>query len=141
ASAAPFEASPARDAEAARVIERWQRNRRLVEAAAGAFGVPVLFAWLPTPTYGYDLAHMNLHKAGKLEFGRHELSGNGYRLMAERVAAGATGANFLWLGDMQRDRRENLYVDSMHYDIAFSQEIADALFDGLVAQLPALCTR
>jgi hypothetical protein len=30
-------------------------------------------------------------------------------------------------GDIQRGRRENLYVDAMHYTAAFSQEIAQRL--------------
>ena len=32
--------------------------------------------------------------------------------------------NFFWLADIQEARRENLYVDRIHYSAAFSGDIA-----------------
>jgi hypothetical protein len=32
--------------------------------------------------------------------------------------------HFLWLADMQKDKRENLFVDRVHYTAQFSAEIA-----------------
>jgi len=34
------------------------------------------------------------------------------------------GKDFLWLGDMQEDRKEPLYLDTVHYTADFSAEIA-----------------
>ena len=139
ARAAEFEAPAGGEAAARAVVERWRTNRRMIQAVATAFEVPVLFAWAPGPTYGYDIDHMNLQKAGKLDFGRLALSATGYRQMAELHAGGELGEDFLWLGDMQRGVRENLYVDAAHYDAAFSSRIADALFDRLVERHPFVC--
>jgi hypothetical protein len=41
------------------------------------------------------------------------------------------GDDVLWLGDLQRDRHENLYVDSVHYTPAFSQAIAREIAEAL----------
>jgi hypothetical protein len=141
ADAADFEAPAAFDEEAAAVIARWRVNRRLARAVAAAFDVRALFVWQPVPTYGYDLDHMNLQQAGKLDFGPHARSGAGYRQMARLDADGALGDDFLWLGDIQRGVAENLYVDAVHYTEAFSRTIADAIFERLVAGGLVACTR
>ena len=37
------------------------------------------------------------------------------------------GDRSLWLGDMQTDKKENLYVDIAHYTGEFSAEIAEEI--------------
>lgn len=133
ASAADFAPPWGRQTEAQAVVERLSVNREMIRAVAGRFGVRPLFVLQPVPTYGYDLDHMNVAQAGKLAFGRHELSGVGYPLLAVRHAAGATEADMLWLGDLQRDWAENLYVDAVHYTEVFSRTIVGAIFERLVA--------
>jgi hypothetical protein len=44
---------------------------------------------------------------------------------------GALGSDFLWLADMQLDRQENFYVDSVHYNPAFNREIATHIYEAL----------
>jgi hypothetical protein len=44
--------------------------------------------------------------------------------MEKLRAQGKLGSNVLWLADMQQDKHENLYVDSIHYNPPFSKEIA-----------------
>ena len=107
-----------------RVVNRWLANKRMIESTAAAFGVPVIFVWQPVPTYKYD-THYYLFPLFHTE--RHPetwLCASGYPLMEELRAQGKLGPNVLWLADLQQDRREYLYVDSVHYNAAFSKEIA-----------------
>ena len=39
-------------------------------------------------------------------------------------AQGKLGPTVLWLADMQQEKRENLYVDQIHYNAVLSKEIA-----------------
>lgn len=134
ARAAVFDASREPDAAAVAVHTRIFQNWRMIRALAKEYSLNPLFVWQPVPTYGYDLDYMNVAKAGKLSFGRHALSGAGYRMMADsRLAArNRLADDVLWLGDMQRSRKENLYVDAVHYTGAFSRDIAEAIFVRLV---------
>jgi hypothetical protein len=105
------------------VIERWLANKRMIELAAAGFGVRTIFVWQPVPVYHYDLSyHYYLHS--DKNFGVYSRSKYGYALMDERRGQGQLGADFLWLGDMPQDKHENLYVDAVHYNATFSQEIA-----------------
>lgn len=115
------------------VLGRWDRNRTLIQAAAAANGIGTAFVWQPVPTYGYDASNMTVFRKGVDLFGAHRLSGVGYRAAANRYQNGQL-ADVLWLGEMQRDRRENLYVDAVHYTSAFSREIADQIADHLKAR-------
>jgi len=109
------------------VVERWLANKRIIEFVAAGFGVRPVFVWQPVPTYKYDLRyHFFLHS--KAEFAAYGRSGYGYPLMQSLRAQGKLGSNALWLADMQQDKRENLYVDSIHYNAAFSKEIAAQVY-------------
>jgi hypothetical protein len=125
---------PADSASAAarveRVLDRWQINARLIRAAAQAVDRPVRFVWQPVPTYGYDVTRLNVYRPGVDLFGAaHSLSAAGYPIAAARHRDGRLGSDVLWLGEIQRTRAENLYVDAVHYTGAFSREIAGRLFE------------
>lgn len=53
--------------------------------------------------------------------------GSAYAVMNARRARVA-GARFLWLADIQEDKKENLYMDRIHYTADFSREIAGRIF-------------
>ncbi len=112
------------------VIERWDHNRRQVLAVAQEYGVRTFFVWQPVPAYGYDLEH---HVALHVHYGLHghSRSGPGYARMAEWLKERPPADDFLWLGDLQRDRKEPLYVDSVHYTAEFSDTVARAIAQGL----------
>jgi hypothetical protein len=101
-------------------LARWSANRQLIESAAAANNVRTLFVWQPIPTYRYDLRH---HTFATLTKGVAHV-GKCYEETAPALRA-RTGV--VWLGDMQAGRRENLYVDSAHYDAKFSADIARAI--------------
>jgi len=108
-------------------VDRWMSNKRMIELIANGFGVRTVFAWQPVPTYKYDLRyHFFLHSS--TEFAAYGRSGYGYPLMENLRAGGKLGSNVLWLADMQQDKHDNLYVDSIHYNAAFSKEIAAQIY-------------
>jgi len=114
------EALPAGDCTPGAILDRWERNRRLVEATAAAFGVRPLFVWQPVPSYRYDVRfHLDGKTAPTLDCVR-----DGYQAFAARRARAPDDPDLLWLADMQEERRENLYVDQVHFTAAFSREIA-----------------
>ena len=109
-------------------VDRWLANKRLIDLIASGFGVRAIFVWQPVPTYKYDLRyHFFLHS--RTEFAAYGRSGYAYPLMERIRAEGKLGPNVLWLADIQQDKRENLYVDSIHYTPAFSKEIAGRIYD------------
>ena len=105
------------------VVERWLANKKMIASLAAAYGVRPIFVWQPMPLYKYDLRyHFFLHN--EKAFGGFVRAEYGYPLMAEQQAQGKLGSDVLWLADIQENKRENLYVDSVHYTAAFSKEIA-----------------
>jgi hypothetical protein len=108
----------------ASVLARWERNRDIIRATAAASNVRTAFVWQPVPTYGYDQTKLTVYRDGVDLFGAHRLSGLGYPEAAKRYSNGRSGRDVLWLGDIQRNRSENLYVDAVHYTSRFSAEIA-----------------
>ena len=108
------------------VIADYSANRKIAEAVCDAYGVRPLFVWQPAPCYNYDgdaaRPHAHLHGAEAAPL--LECVRAGYALMSQMRLSSREDARFLWLGDMQEGRTENLYIDADHYSAAFSQEIA-----------------
>jgi hypothetical protein len=122
-------------ATAEAVIRRWILNARGVRSLASEFGFEALWVWQPVPTYGYDLGAHALFDGTPEFFGIHRLSTKGYPLARALHDAGSLGEDVLWLGDLQRGRAENLYVDQCHYTAAFSAEIAQHIAEALAERL------
>jgi hypothetical protein len=114
-----------------KALDRYSENTRLIAGITAAHHIRPLFVWQPVPGYGYDLSHhMMLNPLYGL--GGHERSGQGYPLMAARLASGKQPADFLWLGDMQRNRTDNLYMDAVHYTAPFCEDIAKEIARQLI---------
>ena len=90
-------------------------------------GVATLFVWQPVPTFGHDLAYHpapeRLVNAQPLHFG--------YPRMQQFLAENSLGANFLWCADVQRGKKEPLYVDSVHYNPRLSELVAECIAQGV----------
>jgi hypothetical protein len=114
-------------AVAARVVERYVRNKRLIEGAARAMGVTPVFVWQPSPTYKYDLRY-HVHSGS---FGVHEYSRFGYPRVAEYVRTHEMGPDFVWCADIQEHLTELLYVDETHYSPAMSERVASCIVRSL----------
>jgi hypothetical protein len=111
-------------------VERWLANKKMIELTAAGYGVRPIFVWQPIPVYKYDLRyHFFLHSYK--DFGGYVRPRYGYPMMEAERAQGRLGDDVLWLADVQEDKHENLYVDSVHYTAAFSREIAERIADYL----------
>jgi hypothetical protein len=104
------------------VLSRYKTNKKITEAVCNEFEIKTLFVWQPTPTYNYDQSYTIFQKFDYDDFLPYV--GPGYKAAAKEYHSGAFGSNFLWLGDMQENLREPLYVDAIHYSARMSNLIA-----------------
>ncbi|MFC1896831.1 hypothetical protein ACFL0Q_09305, partial [Thermodesulfobacteriota bacterium] len=112
------------------VIDRYLRNKRMIEVVSTVYGVIPVFVWQPVPTYGYDDVHnYGFAKGG---FGRHTSSKFGYELMASRIETDVLGNEFLWCADIQKGIEGPLYVDQFHYSPILSKLLAERIGDMIV---------
>ena len=111
------------------VIKRYLGNKKIIGSVAAAYGVRTAFVWQPVPTYQYDISH---HLFAGADFGQHTFSHHGYPLMKKYLNENGQGANFLWAADIQKDSRQPLYVDQVHYTAKFSRRFADFIAEFLV---------
>ncbi len=116
------------------ILERWRRNRGILQAVAAHFAVEPLFVWQPVPVYGYDLDAHPFAEDGAPLLPEHDLLATAYSLMSD--SPDRSSPSFLWLGDLQRGRAEPLYVDRVHYTAAFSTEIATEIATAVIQALP-----
>ena len=107
-----------------RIITQWRGNKTFAEAIGRQYGVSTLFVWQPVSAFKYDLTRHFLNKDGIPDPVPYAQVGRGYEAMQSRRAELEREGNFLWLADMQEGRRENLYVDRVHYSAAFARDIA-----------------
>jgi hypothetical protein len=114
----------------AAIAHRYLTNRMLIAAAARASGVEPVFVVQPIPTYRYDERAHLFARGGLGAFPRWT---DGYSRIDPDATPGATGPDVLGLAGIQETRHENLYVDWLHYDAAFSREIAERIAARLVA--------
>lgn len=101
-------------------INGYFNNKKIIEAAAGAYNVKAIFVWQPIPTYKYD---MKAHAFWSESFEDPFLRG-GYPVMAELVKKNPPGSNFIWSADIQKGVNEPLYVDKFHYSAKMSEMLA-----------------
>lgn len=113
------------------VIERYFRNKRLIEGAATEYGTSAVFVWQPIPLYKYDL---KCHAFATGDFGTNFFARYGYGYIAHRVAEEPPAKNFLWCADIQESLAEPLYVDKVHYTARMSRLVASTIGNQLVAR-------
>jgi hypothetical protein len=107
-------------------------NKKIIEAISREFHIKTLFVWQPTPSYKYD-QNYNIFK--RFDYGGFlPYLGPGYEKAANEYQTGTFGNNFLWLGDMQENLKEPLYVDAIHYSARMSKLIAEHIAVDLSAK-------
>lgn len=92
-----------------RILERYRRNKTLIENAFKAYNVPVVFVWQPVPDQATFAAF-------------------GYPKMANLHREGALGPNFVWCADVP----DPVYVDGVHYSGGTSRRIAQCIVSNIV---------
>jgi len=121
---------PQRGAHSRVLLANYLRNKALIEAIAGRFGVETLFVWQPSPVYGYDLRyHPSPPPIEEVQMMLGYATAD-FKEIRARVPE-REQERMLWLGDLQRDKKEPLYVDEWHYTAAFSREIAKQIAQAL----------
>jgi hypothetical protein len=135
---APPALSPAEEEKGFRkIIAQWMRNKQFIETIGRTNGIATAFVWQPVATFKYDLRSHFLYRDEPLgpdyPVPRGDI-GRGYALMEAARPDLEREGRFLWLADMQEHKRENLYVDRVHYNAKFSQEIASDVFAFLKSQ-------
>jgi hypothetical protein len=110
------------------VIERYFRNKAMIEAVAERFGVKTLFVWQPVPLYKYPGAAEIERLLGDM-IGEHRRHFYGYPAMAEHVRRNPPGPDFVWCADIQDGIAELLYVDHVHYTPAMAERVAKCAVD------------
>lgn len=107
-------------------IERYLRNKAMIESLCGTFHVPVLFVWQPSPYYKYDLRYHPFALRGDLGTEAQRYA-RVYAQMAEWAKNHPKETNFLWCADLQEDVREPLYVDNVHYSPRLNRMLAETI--------------
>ena len=122
----PDEYQSLRTSEAIRVVAEWETNRTIIRSIAEAYGIQPVFVWQPNVFYQYT--GQILPPGGILS----EVVEAAYIHMADRRAEWERWDDFLYLADIQAGRDELLYVDAVHYNPDFSQEIAGLIADFII---------
>jgi GDSL-like Lipase/Acylhydrolase family len=112
-----------------KVIHTYIINKKLIEAASNIFGVKSIFVWQPNPAYNYDLKY---HPFFNGDAGEINYSKNGYLGMANFIRENPMGDNFIWCADIQKELKQPLYVDRVHYSADFSKLLAEVIANTLV---------
>ncbi|MFC1488232.1 hypothetical protein ACFL6B_00125 [Thermodesulfobacteriota bacterium] len=109
-----------------RVVNTYVENKKIIEAVASVYGVRTIFVWQPISIYNYDLKY-HLFLGGA--FRAQGYSKYGYTFMSDFIKENSLGDNFLWCADIQKDLKESLYVDGVHYSAKMSKILANTIVD------------
>ncbi len=117
-------------ATAARIVARYKKNKLLIESSSEVNKVKTFFIWQPTPNYkvnpkGYLFADM----LSAVYIGGLNYAPMGY----EEIAKQQFGTNFINCSQIQENLDMILYIDRLHYSPAFSEKIAECIFNGIKA--------
>ena len=109
-----------------KVINRYLFDKKLIEAASNIMGVKSVFILQPNPFYDYDKSYFPFldEESSTLE--------HCYLHMANFIREHPMGNNFIWCADIQRDLKQPLYVDQIHYSASFSKIFAEVIANQLV---------
>ena len=107
-------------------IQRYLTNKRIIDAIGKEYNIKTYFVIQPTPTNKYNLSNHIIFQENPDIFDIHVDSFLGYNVLEKHYhnLKGGDKRNIIWLADMQIDKNENLYVDAVHYNANFSEEIA-----------------
>ena len=114
-------------------IEKYKRNKAIIESVSKTFKVKPIFIWQPVPFYKYDLKH-HLFPDKEDIIENYETFNCGYKYFEDYTKQHYLGKNFLYLGNIQENIKNPLYIDSIHYSPEMSEIIAKKIYDFLVQE-------
>jgi len=103
------------------VLDRYQRNRVMIEALAAAFEVTPLFVLQPVPGYRYDSDKNPFYDSEQQD---KDVYAKGIAAFDGAALAGRLGDRFISCADVQEGRDELLYVDNIHYAAPLADLVA-----------------
>jgi hypothetical protein len=112
------------------VIRNWIANARIISAVSRQNDILPLFFWQPMPLYRNNLrAYLFLPFLDE----RFLRTLRGYPLFREMIDAKSVDVpeNFYWLADIQEERTDHLYLDTVHYTPRFSRDIASLIAEAI----------
>lgn len=111
-------------------VERYLSNIKIARSVAREFGVTPVFAWQPISMYAYPFEPEAMKMLSGMEAGHHYAlrAKHGYqRVVAMHKQTLMQQPDFLWCADIQKDVREMLYVDHVHYNAAGASLVAKCI--------------
>ena len=121
---------------ASRIVERYLHNLKVSRSVGSSFNVTTHFVIQPIPVYNYPCESHLLCKRDLIDFSlpKWEKSIEYYTMLSSSKER--KEGDIIWLADMQKGRKDNLYVDYGHYTAKFSEEIADELIKEIKGKIP-----
>jgi hypothetical protein len=125
---------PATDAERKTasewVLQRCQRNFRLVAGAAHQFGLRTVFVGQPVPFMEYPVNSTTYPFTQPNN--DHRLCAFAYARFAQLAATGAFGPDFIWAADAFRDATVPMYADGIHYSPKGARRLAQVIAERML---------
>jgi len=109
--------------------QRYFANKKIIDVISKGYNVKAYFIIQPVPTYKYNLSNHIIFQRNPEILDEEVNSFLGYKVLEKyyRNLNSREKRNIIWLADMQIDKNENLYVDAIHYNADFSDEIATSI--------------
>jgi lysophospholipase L1-like esterase len=104
------------------VVERYLRNKELIESVCSRAGVQSVFIWQPIPVLKCEEKLRPFTRDVGWEPVKQV-----YQLLEELGQKGRLGTNFLWCADIQQGAQVTLYVDRFHYSAVMTRRFAEAI--------------
>lgn len=114
------EASDHNQAISKRCVQKYLRSKKMIEAVAQVFSVPLLFVWQPIPMFAPGAEGNPFAKGGAED----EIRVEGYRHMLENWESDLLGSDFVWCGHLNQRTPPPRYVDRVHYSGQMCRQIA-----------------
>lgn len=109
------------------VLQRYQRNLRLIESAGKQAGAATYFIGQPIPYGDYPINPQTYPFKQPNE--DHRLCAFAYPQFAQLAQAEAFGPNFIWAADAFRNATEAMYCDAVHYSPRGAKRLARVIFE------------
>ncbi len=113
----------------ASMVSRYIENKKLIEAAARAFGTKPVFVWQPVSIYGYD---MKIDISCEKNIMAGHSAAVGYRQVKYLYEQKSFGVNFFWCADIQAKTDKQLYINCVNYSAEMSEILAKVIADSLM---------
>ena len=114
------------------IIDRYLKNKMMIESVARAYEVQTYFVWQPVPNYKNNLARYLFIDVLKPEYiGGLIFAPGGYDIIAQMNQNGQLGTHFIYCAQIQEKLDMLMYIDSNHYSGPFSEKVAECIRDGI----------